>query len=211
MARPRKGLRSRARPDAKLEYLSYNQHVKLCQWLLTEGLSYEDIEKKIKRGFGFSISGSAIAQFYKQHIVKHLTSRRQRAVDVAMGYVEEAEKTPAQFATAAMDALQVKLVKASFDPTVSAKELKIYSELLLRWSEQKLRAQEVQLKMRRVQLLERRQKKLEAVFSMESKLNSDEVAQRVRLIFKQNGHDEPTTNNNEETPIQDQRLPALPP
>lgn len=201
----------RQRRTSQLDSLPHGDYEKLCRWLLTDDLSYEDISKKVKKELRITITGHAIGAFYRKHIVKYVAARRKQAVDLALGYVEETERTPGRFATAAMDALQVKLTRASFDPTTSAKELKIYSELLLRWNEQKLRCEEVRLKMRRVRLLEQRHKRLQTI--KETALTSDEVANRCRLIFKQNGNGkiiEADSGATEETP-ETQTQPALTP
>ena len=185
MARSRKGLR--LRPKADLDYLPYDQHEQLCKWLLTHDLSYKAIAKKLRTEFGISISSSAVGQFYKNHVVEHLKVLRQRAVNVAAGYVEAAVKEPGQFTAAMVDALEAKAMQACFDPSADTKDLKIFLELVLRWQETKLRSLEVEMKMKRIRLLERKQKKLEQVFEMESELTSDQVADRCRLIFKSNG------------------------
>jgi hypothetical protein len=176
---------------------------------LTGGLTHADISAKCKSNFGFNVSNHQLTQFYKQHVVKHLTKLRKRAVDTAAGYVEEAAKDPGQFTAAALDALEAKTMSACFDPLTSPKELKVYMELLVRWQEQRLRAEEIKLKLRRLNMLERRQKKLQAVLEMESKLSSDEVAQRCRLIFKKNGF-ESNPRRIEETP-EGLRLPSISP
>jgi hypothetical protein len=61
--------------------------------------------------------------------------------------------------------------------------LKVYLELLLRWQEQKIREEANELKLRRLEMLERRQAKLEETIS-NSRLSSEEVAERCRLIFR---------------------------
>jgi len=189
----------KANSQARLDFLPYDQHQQLCQWLLTHGVSYADIQKNIKKRFGFYISTSAIAQFYKNHVVEHLTAIRARAVNVAAGYLNESLKAPAAFTAATMDALEAKAMQAALNPKTSPRELKVYLELVLRWQEARIRAEEVQLKLRRLRMLERKQRKLEAVFSAESKLTSDEVANRCRLIFKSNG--ESKTENDDETAL----------
>jgi len=189
----------RADPRARLDYLPYTQHEQLCQWLLTHSLTYFDIQKKIEAEFAIKISTSAIAQFYKNHVIEHLVKIRERAVNVAAGYLNESLKAPAAFTAATMDALEAKAMQVALDPKTGSKELKIYLELVLRWQETRLRAEEVELKLRRLRMLERKQKKLEAVFSVESRLTSDEVAERCRLIFKQNGEVEPKTETEDKT------------
>jgi hypothetical protein len=182
-----------------LDYLSYDQHEQLCKWLLTYGVSYSEIQKRIQKEFGFDISPSAIAQFYKNHVIDHLATIRARAVNIAVGYIDESSKAPGQFTAATMDALEAKAMQAALDPATTPKDLKVYLELVLRWQETRLRAEEVQLKLRRLKILERKQKKLEAMFSVESRLSSDEVAERCRIIFKQNGELEQQPTNNQET------------
>jgi hypothetical protein len=212
VARPRKGLRVRARPEARLDYLPYEQHEQLCRWLLTQNVSYEDIRQKIKKSFGFEISGSAIAQFYKNHVVEHLAAIRARAVNVAAGYVTESTKSPAEFTAATVDALEAKAMQAALDPSTTPKDLKVYLDLVCRWQELRLRGQEVAIQLRKLRMLERKQRKLEAVLSVESTLTSDEVAKRCRLIFKQNGESEPKPEAIQEEPIDSQsRLPSITP
>ena len=206
MARPRKGLKLRADPRAKLDYLPYEQHEQLCQWLLTHGVSYEDIRKSIKRKFNVNTSTSAIAQFYKNHVVEHLTAIRARAVNVAAGYLSESVKAPAAFTAATMDALETKAMQAALNPKTNPKDLRVYLELVLRWQEMRIRAEQVQIQLRRLRMLERKQKKLEAIFSVESKLSSDEVAERCRLIFRHNGEIETKSENDEE-----KLVPPVPP
>jgi hypothetical protein len=192
-----------------LDYLPYEQHEQLCQWLLTHGVSYWEIKKKIKKAFGFDISTSAIAQFYKNHIIEHLSAIRARAVNVAAGYVTESTKSPAQFTAATIDALEAKAMQAALNPNTTAKDLKIYLELVCRWQELRLRCQEVAIQQRKLRILERKQKKMEAVLNVESQLSSDEIAERCRVIFKHNGELETKSENNKETSVP--RLPAITP
>jgi hypothetical protein len=211
VARPRKGFHVRARPEAKLDYLPYEQHEQLCRWLLTEGITYADIQKRIQKSFGFYVSGSAIAQFYKNHVIEHLAAIRARAVNVAAGYITESQKSPAEFTAATVDALEAKAMQAALNPNTTPKDLKIYLELVCRWQELRLRGQEVAIQMRKLKMLERKQRKLEAVLSIESTLTSDEVAKRCRLIFKQNGEPETKPEIIQSEVPESQQLPAIPP
>jgi hypothetical protein len=204
VARKKKGWNLKVRADAKLDYLSYGQHELLCKWLLTRGLTYPMIVKKIKREFKIDVSHGIVCEFYKNHVIEYLTEIRNRAVEVAAGYVDDTVNRPGKFTAAAIDALEQRAMEASLDPNVHPKDLKVYVDIVIRWHELRIRADQVQLQLKRLKMLERKQKKLEAVLDVESKLNSDEVAQRVRLIFKQNGENK----DKHETSIPD-RLPPL--
>ena len=209
MARPRHGKRVRARPDAKLDYLPYEHHEQLCRWLLTPSLSYAEVKDRLEKHYAIRTNISAIGQFYKNHVVEHLAAIRARAVNVAAGYITESTRSPAEFTAATVDALEAKAMQAALSPDTTAKDLKIYLELVCRWQELRLRSQEVAIQLRKLKLLERKQRKLEAVLSVESTLSSDEVAKRCRIIFKQNGESKPEIYE-QEIP-QESRLPALPP
>jgi hypothetical protein len=202
----------RARPEARLDFLPYEQHEQLCRWLLTQNVSYREIRQKIKKSFGFDISGSAIAQFYKNHVIQHLAAIRARAVNVAAGYVTESTKSPAEFTAATVDALEAKAMQAALDPATTPKDLKVYLDLVCRWQELRLRGQEVAIQLRKLRMLERKQRKLEAVLSGESNLTSDEVARRCRIIFKQNGETEPKPETVQEQFLETPReLSIIPP
>jgi hypothetical protein len=189
VARPRKGLQARPRPEAKLDYLPYEQHEKLCEWLLTHGVRYSEIKARLKRSYGINTNTSAIGQFYKNHVVQHLAAIRARAVNVAAGYIHETQQNPAEFTAATADALEAKAMQVALDPHTDARELKIYLELVCRWQELKLRAQEVLIQQKKLKLLEKKQRKLEAVLVADSTLTPDEIANRCRMIFKANGKD----------------------
>ena len=198
MSRSRNGLKTRPDPRARLDYLSYDQHERLCEWLLTQGVTYSDVKRKIKSTFGFTISTGAIAQFYKNNVGKYLGALRERAVNVAAGYIAASQGSPTEFTLATVDALEAKTMQAALNPQTDPKELKIYLDLICRWQELRLRSQEIAIQLRRLKMLERKQKRLEAIFTVESKLSSDEVAKRCRIIFQQNGELESTSETKAE-------------
>jgi len=207
VARKKKGAFSKSRADAKLDYLPYGQHERLCEWLLTGGLTRDAICKKLKREFKIDVSTYSLGEFYKNHVIKYLTEIRGRAVEVAAGYADDTVNRPGRFTAAAIDALEQKAMESAFDPQMKPKDLKVFVDIVIRWHELRIRADQVQLQLRRLKMLERKQKKLEAVLDVESKLSSDQVAERIRLIFKQNGDTQPEQKN-QETSIPD-RLPHL--
>src|SRR5262245_56287971 len=174
----------RLTPRATLEYLDKEQTKKLCEWLLGR-FSYRENRRKLKEELGVDTHLAAISKFYKRNVLQHVLRMREQAVYMAAGYSEEALKSPGRFTSATMDALEAKAMTACFDPSTSPKDLKVYLELLLRWQEQKIREEANQLKLRRLEMLERRQAKLEETIT-NSRLSSEEVAERCRLIFKHN-------------------------
>jgi hypothetical protein len=185
-----------------LDFLPFDQHQQLCEWLLTHDLSYGDITARIKKSFGIVTNRTAVGQFYKNHVVEHLAAIRARAVNVAAGYVAASQGAPAEFTAATVDALEAKAMQAALDPSTSPKELKIYLELVCRWQELRLRTQEVGIQLRKLKILERKQRKLEATLAADSELTSDEVAARCRLIFQSNGEAKTNGHKPAELPSQ---------
>jgi hypothetical protein len=179
--------------ETRLELLNEEQTIQLTKWLLTYKMSYDQIVQKLNETYGIKTTRPALGKFFKKNVVAHLIRLRERAVATAAGYMDEADRFPGKFSKATMDALEVKAMSACFDPSTNPKELKIFLDLLLRWQEQKIREESIQLKLRRLEILERKNEKLEAVFN--SRLTSEEVAERCRLIFKYNGTSLPKSTN----------------
>ena len=174
------------RPPAhsSLGFLNAKQTAQLTQWLLTKNIRYDDIVELMWTNFKIKTNTTAVSKYYSENVVQHVLAMRERAVEMATGYAN-AIRLPVQFSSAAMDALEAKAMQASFDPSTTPKDLKILLDLMLRWQEQKIRAEQLRFNLRRMDMLERKQAKLLEV--MESKLTPEEVAERCRAIFKQNG------------------------
>jgi len=183
--RPRSG---DYKPNA-LEWLNETDSVKLCQWLLSGKLSYRQIRQKLRDELNVSVQITAISKYFQRYVLPKMIEMRSRAVDVAGAYSFQAKKNPAEFSSVAMDALECRAMEAILNRDLPAKELKTFLDLLLRWQEQRLKGQSNDLKLRRLLFLERRQRKIEAV--LKSPLPSAEVAERCRLIFRQNGAEPP--------------------
>jgi len=174
----------RAYSNKKLDYLTKEQNQQLVDWLMGPN-TYGQIVVMLREKYEISATQRQVSNFFHDHVVGTMIQLRRQAVASALGYNEEVERAPAGFTRATFDALEQRAMRACFDTNTNLKDLKVFLEVLLRWQEQKIRLEQIQLKLRRIEMLEKKQKKLEDVFN--SKLSSEEIAERCRSIFKQNG------------------------
>jgi len=185
----------------KLDALTGPDHDQLIKWLCS-AQSYQETCDKIWERFHIKIRRDKLCRYYRENVLGFVIERRRKSVDLALGYNEEIDRKPGKFTKAAMDALEQRAMQVTLDPNVSPKEIKIFLELVLRFQEKKIREDQILLKLRRLEMLEKKQKKLEVVFN--SRLTPQEVADRCRIIFKQNGS---TNINSRQT---EERAPAAP-
>jgi hypothetical protein len=107
-----------------------------------------------------------------------LLARRRRAVGAADSRVEEAERNPAQFDRATIDAIKQKAFELAESPQSDPKDVKAILTLVLK-------ARDQDIEERRVAILEARAKQAEqAEAVLQQNVSPEEQAARIREIFK---------------------------
>lgn len=137
------------RSDSKLDALDVDQQRQLCEWLLTPGLSYENIKALVFEKFNTSTSGHALTSFYQSYVGAYVLERRRRAVGLAQEVGTELKRQPGQFSQVTIDALEQKAFELAQNPMVDPKEVKAIFSLVLK-------ARDQSLDERRVALLEKK-------------------------------------------------------
>lgn len=120
------------RSDAILLNLPEEQQAKLADWLLS-GVPYHEARVLVEKEFGVTVKSlDSFKCFWAAVCVPHLLARRRRAVSTAEQRAEEAEKNPAPFDAATLDALKEKAFELAQSPTSSLKDVKAVLGLLLK-------------------------------------------------------------------------------
>jgi hypothetical protein len=133
------------KPKSKLETkLSELQQAELAEWLLT-GMPYHRAQERVAKDFGLSVSVSAFTPFWERVCVPQLICRRSQQRVAAEVRAGEAEKNPAKFAEATLDALQERAMQLANSPQSDPKEVKAIYALILKARDQELTTQQMQL------------------------------------------------------------------
>jgi hypothetical protein len=175
------------RSDSKLDYLSEEQQQKLCEWLLTPGLTYERVRSMMREdppdGFGVHTNTAALSQFYQRYVSAYIIQRRAQAVGVAKEVGEALKKTPGNFSPATIDALEQKAFELANSPLIDPRSINNIFTLVLKAREQSLKERDIDIKLRRLEMLEKQTNEAKATAS-DSKLNAAQKAERIREIFQ---------------------------
>lgn len=136
---------SKTRSDAVLLNLPEEQQAKLAEWLLS-GVPYHEARLLVEKEFGVALrSLSPFSSFWTEVCQPHLLLKRRRAAAGAEARAEEAEKHPAKFNTATLDAIQQKAYELAENPNANPKDVKAILMLLLKSKDQDLKAQQLGL------------------------------------------------------------------
>lgn len=169
---------------AILEYITYDQRVTLCDWLLNRRMTYAEVVVQLKEQFDVQCSIFAVQEFYRKYVYQELIRRRAESVREAGMRTEEIAKNPGDFIKPTMDALWEKAFLESRKPESSVKEMKIYVELLVRLKAQLLDERKVELMERRMVQLERKTAALEKEANKKPRLTDQEFMEKMRTVLK---------------------------
>jgi len=172
----------KARCNAVLEHLTYQQRQTLNDWLLNQPLRLEDIKERIFDEFGIKTSIASISKYYRRYCYQELVRRRE-AVKEADVYNEEIEKHSGEFFKPTMDALAAKTCREARKENATAKELKLYVDLVTKYQELKLKEVKVDIMLRRLRLLEKKAAALEKSMQ-KSRVSDEEFLEKMRVVFR---------------------------
>ena len=126
----------KTRSDAVLLNLPEAQQAKLAEWLLN-GMPYHEATVLVEKEFGVSLKSLApFASFWREVCQPAMLARRRRTASGAEARVEEAQKHPARFDRATIDALEQKALELAERPDPPAKDVKAVMMLLLKARDQ---------------------------------------------------------------------------
>jgi hypothetical protein len=180
--RRKESLLRRPRPESKLDHLMDDQHVQLCEWLLTT-MTYPEIVKRVQDEFSISTTTKALSHFYMHHVAAHVIQGRNIARNVANKIKKDIEKHPGTYDQCTLDALTERVHKIALDHDGNPKHLKLYVDAIARLRTLGLAETDLNLKLRRLAMMERREKR--AVKALEdNKLSPEQVARNLREIFQ---------------------------
>jgi hypothetical protein len=164
----------KARCNAVLEHLTYQQRQTLNDWLLNQPLRLEDVKERIFDEFGIKTSIASISRYYRRYCYQELLRRRE-AVKEADVYNEEIEKHPGEFFKPTMDALGAKTWREACKENATPKELKLYVDLVTKY--------QVDIMLRRLRLLEKKASALEKSMQ-KSRVSDEEFLEKMRGVFQ---------------------------
>ena len=123
---------SKTPSTAILFNLPEEQQAELAQWLLG-GTPYHEAKLLVQQKFGVVVKSlDTFSQFWQQVCAPALIAKRRRMSGLAKARADEAEKHPALFNAATLDALREKAYDLSESPTASMKDVKAVLGLLLK-------------------------------------------------------------------------------
>jgi len=105
----------RTRSDSKLASLTEDQKRQLYQWLLTSGLSLEEIRKLVTEHFHLSTSLAPLSQFFHAYCPPEILRRGTR-VSAKSDIKENVKRTPGKWDPEAIDALKQKIFELATCP-----------------------------------------------------------------------------------------------
>jgi hypothetical protein len=170
------------RADAKLLNLPEEQQAQLAEWLLG-GMPYHSAREAVRKEFGVEVrSLSAFSVFYSEVCRPQLLRRRAMAATTADEIAAEAEKSPAQFDRATVDAIRQKAFELAISPMSSPADVKALFMLLQKSRDQDLKVEGLEIARRRLDILERRESQSKDVLT-NTALSPEEKAARMKQIF----------------------------
>lgn len=173
----------RPAPTNRLAFITDDQHLQLTRWLITSGMTYDQIVKEIKREFGLDVTPKCISRYFLKNVAQYLITRRQRNVDLALQVKGAQPVGEDEFVPLTLDNIKRLAWNLSNDPNSDPKTIKIYYELILRAEDNALKKASIEVKSRRIAIMEAKQKALDDV-AQDSKLTDSEFAERIRNIFR---------------------------
>jgi hypothetical protein len=174
----------RPRPDAVLEHLPYDKRKMLCDWMLNNCLSYEQMVPMLWNDHGIKTNRGSLSTFYRRWVLKELIRRREQMVIEAGDYGKEIERNPEKFADATLDALWQKAWQEARKPDSTTTSLKVYVELLVKLKDQILNEKKVGMMETRLAMLEKKEKAAREAVKNSSKTHNEEFVEQMRQIFK---------------------------
>jgi hypothetical protein len=116
--------------------LPEEQQAKLAEWLL-QGMPYHEAKVLVEKEFAVEVKSlSSFKGFWAEVCQPALLARRRRAVSGAEARADEAQRHPAMFDRATLDALEQKAYELSERPDPPAKDVKAVLMLLLKARDQ---------------------------------------------------------------------------
>lgn len=168
-----------SKPKNPLLQMPESHQARLAEWLLG-GMPYHEANLLVEKEFGVKAVSTfgRYVSFWQEVCTPMLLQRRKRMAGTAEERAKEAEKNPAQFDKATLDALQQKAYELAESPTSSAKDVKAILSLLLKAKDQSLEE-------RRLKILEAEAAKAQqAKEVLENKeLTEAQRAARMREVF----------------------------
>ena len=126
----------KTRSDAVLLNLPEAQQAKLAEWLL-HGVPYYQAQILVEKEFGVTVKSlSAFGDFWQQVCQPALLEQRRKAATMAGDRNEEAQKNPAGFDKATMDAISQKAYELAENPNAKPGDVKSIMMLLLKAKDQ---------------------------------------------------------------------------
>ena len=128
-----------SKPKNPLLNMPEIHQARLADWLLG-GMTYYEANLLVQKEFNVAPSSSLgrYSRFWEQVCVPMLLQRRKRMAGTAAERAQEAEKNPAEFDRATLDALQQRAYELAENPQSDAKDVKSILMLLLKAKDQSL-------------------------------------------------------------------------
>ena len=172
------------RSDNKLLNLPEEQQAQLADWLLS-GIPYHEAKKLVEKEFNVCVSLSAFSGFWSAVCADELLRRRRRAVNCANDVAMEAEKNPARFDAATVEALRQKAFELAISPGANPKDVKAIFALVLKARDQDLDQEQLKLDREKFELLKAKAEQADAAKEVTSNaaLTPEQKQAEYRRIF----------------------------
>jgi hypothetical protein len=189
---PRKKLRN-PHPTSVLAQLSDERKAQLHAWLKSS-MPYQQIVKTMLAEWNVRTWVTSLSTYYQRHLATELLEQRQRSLGVADELNKEITRKPADYGKAIFELVAGTYFDLLKDKESHPKITEIFSKQYQRLLDYQLRDRQIKIKKRRLTILERQAAEARETMQ-DSKLTNEEIAERVRRIFKPS-FDEAQTNGN---------------
>lgn len=147
---------SKPQSTAKLFSMPEEQQAKLAHWMLS-GTPYWQCQELVKKEFGVEVkSPDSFSQFWQKVCEPALLAKRRRVAGMATSIAEEAQRNPAQFDAATIDAIKQKAFELAMSPGADPKEVHALFSLILKAKDQDADKEKLKLVTRQLELAEQK-------------------------------------------------------
>jgi hypothetical protein len=165
----------------KLSILDDDQKAQLCEWLIKH--TYAEVRELVRTQFNMTVCMQSLKNYYNKHVAVHVIAKRAEGLGLLQKINFDIKKHPAEYDRSVIDALMMRIQHIALDDGASTKQLKMLTDAVSRLRTLAMDEKNLNFKLRQLAMLERKEQRANEALR-DTKLNSDEVATRLREIFQ---------------------------
>lgn len=168
-------------PSNVLANLSDERKATLHEWL-KNSIPYRQIVQRMAKEWNVKTHIHSLSVYYRRIFADEIIEQRSKTADVTETLNKAITRKPADYAKAILDTLGRKSVELSNNATAHPKIVRYWIDMYAKLEELELRKRIIRVKEQRIKLLKKQADQARAT-AMNSKLNPEEQATRMREIF----------------------------